>query len=156
MCVSAMIMSACEFTCSIIDSVAIIGSSKNNSGMRARTLTYPSNAKSYRLKVTVTKHNQVDSMDKWEQMMQAMMQMPEEEQMKKKQMLASMCICRGCPSYEGTGETEVMFCSSGKSSVITVEKGCICGECPVTPEMGLTNIYFCTRGNEAEQRKVLM
>jgi hypothetical protein len=91
-------------------------------------------------------------MDKWEQMMQAMKEMPEEEQKKKKQMLASMCTCRRCPSYE-TGETEVMFCSSGKSSVITEEKGGICGECPVTPEMGLTNIYFCTHGNEAEQRE---
>ena len=95
-------------------------------------------------------------MDKWEQMMQAMMQMPEEEQMKKKQILASMCTCRGCPSYAGTGESQVMFCGSGKSSYITEEKGCICAECPVTPEMGLKNLYYCTRGNEAEQRGVSM
>jgi hypothetical protein len=91
-------------------------------------------------------------LDKWEQIMQMMMQMPEEEQMKKKQMLASMCTCRGCPTYAGTGETQVMFCSMGKSGSITEEKGCTCGGCPVTPEMGLKNLYFCTRGNEAEQR----
>ena len=88
--------------------------------------------------------------------MQTMMQMPEEEQMKKKQMLANICTCKGCPSYEGTGENQVMFCSSGKSNYIADEKGCICDGCPVTPEMGLKNIYYCTRGNEAEQRGVSM
>jgi hypothetical protein len=89
-------------------------------------------------------------------MMQMMMQMPEEEQMMKKKMLASMCICGGCPTYAGTGETMVMFCSIGKSGFITEEKGCTCAECPVTPEMGLTNLYYCTKGNEAEQRGVSM
>jgi len=96
------------------------------------------------------------NLDKWEQTMKAMMQMPEEEQMKKKQMLASMCTCQGCPTYAGTGETRVMFCSTGKSGSITEEKGCTCAECPVTPEMGLTNLYYCIKGNEATQRGVSM
>ncbi len=90
-------------------------------------------------------------MDKWEQMMQAMMQMPEEEQMKKKQMLAGMCTCRGCPTYAGTGETQVMFCSMGKSGSITEEKGCICGGCPVYAQMDLKHGYYCTKGSEKEQ-----
>jgi hypothetical protein len=89
-------------------------------------------------------------------MMQMMMGMPKEEQMKKKQMLEGMCTCRGCPTYAGTGENQVMFCSMGKSGVITEEKGCTCGECPVTPEMGLTKLYYCTKGNEAAQRGVSM
>ncbi len=95
-------------------------------------------------------------MDKWEQMMQMMKTMPEEESMKRMQKMMGMCICRDCPTYVGTGETKVLFCSVGRSEVITEEKGCTCGGCPVTPEMGLTNQYYCTKGNEAQQRGISM
>jgi hypothetical protein len=95
-------------------------------------------------------------MDVWEEKMIKMMAMPEEEQTRHRRKLMNMCICRDCPSYKGTGETQVLFCSVGKSSVIAEERGCTCGGCPVTPQMGLTKLYYCTKGNEAQQREVSM
>jgi hypothetical protein len=92
-------------------------------------------------------------MDKWEEMMEKMQDMSEEERGKQTERLKSMCICRNCPSYLGTGEAKVLFCSIGKSSMITMEKGCVCGGCPVFQHMGLTNLYYCTKGSEAEIRK---
>jgi hypothetical protein len=83
-----------------------------------------------------------------------MMAMPEEEQVRHRRKLMGMCICRDCPSYKGTGETQVLFCSLGKSSAITEERGCTCGGCPVTPQMGLTKLYYCTKGSEAQQRGI--
>jgi hypothetical protein len=95
-------------------------------------------------------------MDKWEQVMQTMMAMPEEERMKHMKKLMGMCICGDCPTYKGTGETKILFCGSGGSQVITEEKECTCGACPVTPQTGLTRLYYCTRGNEAQQRGISM
>ena len=91
-------------------------------------------------------------MDKYEEIQKKMMSMPDEERMQMMKKLESMCICASCPSYVGTGETGLFFCSKGKSAIITEEKGCTCPGCPVTPEMGLKNLYFCTRGSEKEQR----
>jgi hypothetical protein len=75
-----------------------------------------------------------------------------EELEEKKQMVLSMCICAGCPSWIECGE-EGGYCFStiGKSTCITQEQGCICGQCPVTEKMGLTHGYYCTRGSEQEQ-----
>ena len=93
-------------------------------------------------------------MDKWEEVMQKFMALPENERMKQIGQSKTMCICKDCPSYTGTGETEVLFCGTGKSSVIKEEKGCTCGLCPVVSHMGLTRLYYCTRGNEKEQRGI--
>lgn len=91
-------------------------------------------------------------MDKWEEMMKRFMAMPEAERMKQIEQSKTMCICVGCPSYRGTGETGLLFCGIGKSSIIKEEKGCSCGLCPVVVHMGLTRLYYCTRGNEKDQR----
>ena len=95
-------------------------------------------------------------MDKFMELMQKAMQMSEEERMKFIAENKKMCICASCPSYVGTGETELAFCTIGKSEVITEEKGCTCPSCPVTDKMGLTHTYFCTRGSEREQRGMAM
>jgi len=95
-------------------------------------------------------------MDKWEEMMKKFMALPETERMKQLKQSKAMCICTGCPSYAGIGETELLFCGVGKSSIIKEEKGCSCGLCPVVAHMGLTRLYYCTRGNEREQRGVSM
>jgi hypothetical protein len=95
-------------------------------------------------------------MDKWEEMMKKIMAMPAEERMKRIELSKSMCICENCPSYRGTGETELLFCSTGKSTIISKEMGCSCGLCPVVAHVGLTRLYYCTRGTEAEQRGVKM
>ena len=83
-----------------------------------------------------------------------MMAMSKEEQVRHRRKLMGMCICRDCPSYKDTGETQLLFCSLGKSSAITEERGCICGGCPVTPQMGLTKFYYCTKGSESQQRDI--
>ena len=47
------------------------------------------------------------------------------------------------------GETELLFCGVGKSSVITEAKGCSCGLCPVVAHIGLT---ASTTASEAVKR----
>lgn len=93
-------------------------------------------------------------MDKWEEMMQKFMALPEDERMKQIEQSKTMCICKDCPSYTGMGEIGLLFCGVGKSSIIKDEKGCTCGLCPVVAHMGLTRLYYCTRGNEKEQRRI--
>lgn len=93
-------------------------------------------------------------MGKWEEMMQKFMAMPEADRMKQMEQSKTMCICKNCPSYTGTEETTLLFCGTGKSSIIKEEKGCSCGLCPVIAHMDLTRLYYCTRGNEKEQRRV--
>ena len=92
-------------------------------------------------------------MPKFEEMMKGMAGMSQEEMMKKVGEVKNVCknFCGKCPSYEGTGETDFGFCSTGKSQKITEEKGCICGGCPVTEMMGLRWGYYCTKGSGREQ-----
>jgi hypothetical protein len=54
--------------------------------------------------------------------------------------------CGKCPSYQGTGEVNLAFCSIGKSSLIKEKKGCLCKHCPVTRMMSLRWEYYCTEG----------
>ena len=58
--------------------------------------------------------------------------------------------CGKCPSYHGTGETNLAFCSIGKSSLIIEKKGCLCKTCPVYKMMSLRWEYYCTDGNAME------
>jgi len=58
--------------------------------------------------------------------------------------------CGKCPSYQGTGETNLAFCSIGKSALIKEKKGCLCKQCPVTKMMSLRWDFYCTDGNALE------
>lgn len=89
-------------------------------------------------------------MSTFEEKMEAMKGLSEEEMAERIKKVKAACICAGCPSYEGTGETELGFCALGKSSVIKEEKGCTCGSCPVTEMMSLRWLYYCTRGAARE------
>ena len=91
-------------------------------------------------------------MPKFEEMMEQMGKMSQEEMGKKMGQIQEMCkpYCGECPSYKGTGEEKFGFCAMGKSEIITEEKGCICGKCPVTEMMGLRWGYYCTRGSGRE------
>ena len=62
--------------------------------------------------------------------------------------------CGKCPSYQGTGETDLAFCSIGKSSLIKEKKGCLCKECPVYKMMSLRWEFYCTEGNALELSNV--
>jgi hypothetical protein len=94
------------------------------------------------------------NLDKWDETMTNMMEMSDEARSKVLELSKSMCICANCPSYNGTGEKQLLFCVYGKSLVIKEEKGCSCGLCPVVGHIGLTHLYFCTRGSEKEQRGI--
>ena len=94
-------------------------------------------------------------MDKFEEMMMQMKDLPEEKRMEMMKDKAKMCTCPQCPSYNdcAKGKMELLYCAKGKSpECITKENGCICPTCPITPQMGLVKTFFCTRGSETEQR----
>ncbi|UCC57906.1 MAG: DUF2769 domain-containing protein [Candidatus Bathyarchaeum sp.] len=94
-------------------------------------------------------------MDKFEQMMQMMSQMTEEERMKAMEANKALCTCPGCPTYNECAQKkgELFYCAMGASpTCITEELGCICPACPITEKMGLTHEYFCVKGTEREQR----
>jgi hypothetical protein len=84
----------------------------------------------------------------FEDKMKAMMGISEEEMAKKIEELKVVCknYCGPCPSYTGTGETELAFCALGKSKVIKEDKGCLCPGCPVTEMMSLRWDDYCLRG----------
>jgi hypothetical protein len=88
---------------------------------------------------------------RFEDVMKQMGQMSEEERKAQTAENMKLCICAACPTYVGTGESKVYFCSMGKSEVIKEEKGCTCPECPVTARMGLRWEFYCTRGAGREQ-----
>ncbi len=59
--------------------------------------------------------------------------------------------CGRCPTYNGSGETEVLFCWLGKSKKIKSEKGCICPGCPVQRNSFQRWDYYCINGSAKEQ-----
>ncbi len=92
-------------------------------------------------------------MAKFEDMVEMMAGMSEEEMKAKIQESAKICAdyCGKCPTYAGTGETDLVFCAKGKSDKISEEKGCLCPGCPVSENMGLRWDYYCTKGSGREQ-----
>ncbi len=87
----------------------------------------------------------------FEHAMEEMGKMSPEEIKKKIAELTKMCICGKCPSYKGTGEKKLLFCTAGKSAIIKKEKGCVCPTCPVTEKVGLRWLYYCIKGPGKEQ-----
>jgi len=94
-------------------------------------------------------------MDKFEQAMQQMAKMSQQETAKMIESNKKICICPGCPTYNKCAEQhkELLYCALSKSpSCITKEVACICPSCPMTEQIGLTHKFFCSRGTEREQR----
>lgn len=91
-------------------------------------------------------------MDKFAQHSQKWMKLSDTERKTMTEQNKKLCICGGCPTYKGTGEKALLFCITGKSTIIKKDKGCICTTCPVTTQLGLTHLTFCLRGSEAQQR----
>jgi hypothetical protein len=95
------------------------------------------------------------TLDKFENMMQMMSNMTEEERNKSIKASKKLCICPNCPTYNECAKEkiELLYCILGKSATcITKESGCVCPACPIIETMGLTKIYFCTKGTESQQR----
>lgn len=87
----------------------------------------------------------------FEQAMEAMNKMSPGDMKTRIAELTKLCICEKCPSYKGTGEKGLLFCTTGKSALIKKEKGCMCPTCPVTEMIGLRWIYYCIKGSGKEQ-----
>ena len=96
------------------------------------------------------------TVDKFEEMMQAMQKMSDAEQKAALDGARMKCICMECPTSNDCmkEKNELLFCATGKTGCALVKKECICPECPVTPMMGLKNMYYCIDGSEREIRKM--
>lgn len=61
-------------------------------------------------------------------------------------------FCGKCPSYLGTGETGLLFCTKGDNEKIEDDSGCMCVVgCPIQKELGLRWSHYCIRGPANEQ-----
>jgi|Deesub1362B_J571_1020462.scaffolds.fasta_scaffold00192_5 hypothetical protein len=91
--------------------------------------------------------------ESFEDKMASLKGLSEEEMAKRLESMRDVCksYCGECPSYTGTGESSLVFCAMGKSSIITEEKGCLCPSCPVTDMMSLRWKFYCIRGSGKEQ-----
>lgn len=86
----------------------------------------------------------------FEHVMEAMDRMSPGEREARISELTEICICGSCPTYDGTGETRLLFCVTGKSGMIKEEKGCLCPGCPVQDKMALRWDYYCLKGSGKE------
>jgi hypothetical protein len=96
-------------------------------------------------------------MDKFEQAMQQMTKMSQQEITSMIEANKKLCICPECPTYNDCARKlkELLYCALGKSpSCITEEVACVCPTCPVTEQLGLKHMYFCTKGTERTQRRM--
>ena len=91
-------------------------------------------------------------MSSFEEKMKMTEMMTEKQKQESEEQVKYTCkdYCANCPSYKGTGETELAFCFTGKSSIIKEEKGCLCSTCPIAKTMSLRWGYYCTRGTALE------
>ncbi len=88
----------------------------------------------------------------FEEKMKMLAYMSEADQQKSAANVIGFCedYCGKCPSYEGTGETKLGFCTLGKSSVIHEQKGCLCAQCPISRTMSLRWNHYCSQGKAIE------
>ena len=95
------------------------------------------------------------TMDKFDQIMQNLEKMPQDEKVKLIGAEKAKCICGTCPSYTDCAKNanEGFYCVVGRSFIcITHDKGCTCRSCPVTSGLGLRFHDCCLKGSEKAQR----
>jgi len=86
-----------------------------------------------------------------DEIMSGLMSLPKAGRDAKLAELARLCTCADCPTCEGTGETKLLFCILGKSTVIKTGKECFCAPCPLTDAVELRTNFHCTRGSGLRQ-----
>ncbi len=88
----------------------------------------------------------------FEDKVKIMAHMSEKDQKRNAENVIGFCkdYCGKCPTYKGTGETKLGFCTLGKSSVIEEQKGCLCSQCPISRTMSLRWDHYCTQGSAME------
>lgn len=98
-------------------------------------------------------------MDKFEEKIDELNGMSEEDKNKTMEKMKEDCVCPICPTYNECANKagEKLFCILGKSKeCINKEMGCMCPTCPFAQEYGIGVKYnfYCTRDTELEQRKL--
>lgn len=96
-------------------------------------------------------------MDKFEQFLQELKEMSDNDRNNTIKKYKESCICETCPTYnECAGKAnEKLFCITGKSiDCIKKIKGCECPPCPFAHslDIGMTHNTYCFMGSENEQR----
>ncbi|NYB51535.1 MAG: DUF2769 domain-containing protein [Methanobacteriaceae archaeon] len=96
-------------------------------------------------------------MDAFEELMEKLNNLNDEERANKIRELEADCVCPTCPTYNDCAKEkgENIFCITGKSQeCITMTLGCLCPTCPLAQkyEIGLTYNFYCNNGSETEQR----
>lgn len=76
--------------------------------------------------------------------------MSQADQKKSAVQVLHLCQCSKCPTCAGSGETDLVFCTLGKSAIIHEQKGCLCSECAISKTMSLRWDYYCTHGSAVE------
>ncbi len=79
----------------------------------------------------------------FEKSIEAMNNISAEEMEAKIEELTTLCICGKCPTH--VGEKRLLFCVTGKSTIIEKEKGCMCPGCPVQKKLALRWDYYCIK-----------
>ena len=99
----------------------------------------------------MTNNEEITQTDTFEEKLQKLVpNMSEADLIAGAEQVAYMCICKTCPTYQGSGETKVVFCGLGKSTTIQEKKGCLCSECPYNRMMNLRWDYYCIQGKALE------
>jgi len=98
-------------------------------------------------------------MDKFEEKINELEGMSEEEKNNLIEEMQKDCICPICPTYNECAKeaNELLFCVVGKSEkCITKERGCMCPTCPFGQKYGIGVKYnfYCIRDTELKQRKL--
>ena len=98
-------------------------------------------------------------MDEFEELMDQLSEMSDEDSSKKLVELEKDCVCPICPTYTECAKNakENMFCIKDKSKeCITKERGCMCPTCPLAAKykIGVIFNFYCMRGEELKQRKL--
>ncbi len=98
-------------------------------------------------------------MDKFEEKLNELDGMSEEDKNTAINKMKEDCICPICPTYTECASKagEKLFCVLGKSAeCIDKERGCMCPTCPFAQEYGIGVKYnfYCTRDKELKQRKL--
>jgi Protein of unknown function (DUF2769) len=98
-------------------------------------------------------------MDKFEEKLNQLNKMSEDEKNKEILVMKDDCICPVCPTYNicAKNSDEMLFCVIGKSNeCITKERGCMCPTCPFARKysIGIQHNFYCIRDSEMEQKQI--
>ena len=97
-------------------------------------------------------------MESFEELINQLKGMSEEERSQKIKELEVDCVCPICPTYNDCAKKagQNLFCVQGKSNCIEKERGCMCPTCPFAAnhKIGVMRNTYCIRGPEMEQRQL--